>query len=383
MELHESILVIEKNAALQKTLQEYRGSLEVECADPERLDGILEKKYPRAVIFNLNNPGQTLPELLERGLFKNGSGPQPYLALSGEAPTAGELIDYMRLGIQDFLRLPPDQAELDRFFLRLEKWQAQSHAVQTNGSSRLLAFFSFKGGVGTSLAAVNLAASLAGEAGENVLLTDWVLQHGNTAELTDVQPKYNLADFFHDRERVDTHFVENSFARHRSGLYVLPSPRQPEDSETIDAEAVTSLVGLFRQHFTSTVMDAGHEFNTVSLACLDQADTVYLLLVPELTSVCAAQRALEVFAKLGYPKEKVQLVLNRARMRGGLDAALIEKNLRHPFACQIPDDPKGALRAVNQGVLFRDMGKSSPAAAVYRDWAKKLMTPVSVQAVTS
>jgi len=125
------------------------------------------------------------------------------------------------------------------------------------------------------------------------------------------------------------------------------------------------------------VLDLGHEINPVTLACLDRSDVVFLVTTPDLPSVLNTQRALEIFSQLGYEKEKkVRLVLNRWRMTGGLEASEIEKNLRQSFYLKIPEDAKNAMKAVNQGLLLRDISKSSVMTAAFREGVKMFLAEV-------
>ncbi|MEI7769348.1 MAG: hypothetical protein WCI67_05135 [Chloroflexales bacterium] len=71
-------------------------------------------------------------------------------------------------------------------------------------------------------------------------------------------------------------------------------------------------------------------WRSITLAGLDSADQVLLVLAPEIASVRAAACALNVFEKLDYPTERMTLLLNTTVEQGGLARKDIEMTLHRP-----------------------------------------------------
>ena len=147
--------------------------------------------------------------------------------------------------------------------------------------------------------------------------------------------------------------------RHRSGVSVLPCPKEPEDAELISDIVTGGMLDVFKDAFQYTLLDVGHEMTATALACLDASDTVVLLTTPDLPSLSNTRSALKMFKKLEYPPEKVKLVLNRWHMKGEIDAAVVEDSLEYPIAHKLVDDCQLALEAVNQGVPLAEINKNS------------------------
>jgi pilus assembly protein CpaE len=78
---------------------------------------------------------------------------------------------------------------------------------------------------------------------------------------------------------------------------------------------------------------------------------------------------LEVAEALGYPSDKMVLVLNRAEPRSGISAQDIQRSINHPIAASIVSDSQVVLSAVNRGVPFVIGNKDSQIARNVQDVA--------------
>jgi pilus assembly protein CpaE len=92
-----------------------------------------------------------------------------------------------------------------------------------------------------------------------------------------------------------------------------------------------------------------HDLRDLTLAGLDKADEILILLGPELASVTSASAALEIFVSLGYPKEKIRLALNYTADRRDLPKSAIEEALNRPINIIIPHAPDAAYPSINKG----------------------------------
>lgn len=317
---------------------------------------ILNESAPQAVI--LEHTAEDNGQVQEILRDFHSVRPQTYWALSGNDVSPAELIDFMRLGVHDFLKQPIENQELDAFLKRLEGW-SESRNGRPKTKQALVSFFSTKGGVGLSMAAVQFSASLLRKKKKNILLADLVLQHGSLPAMLDLPAKYTLVELTENLDRVDQKLLESSLHRHTSGMFVLPAPHTPEEAERFASQDIGPVLKVLQQAFPFVVADAGHELNTATLSCLDHSDLIFLMTTPDLPSLCNTRIALDTFKRLGYPDEKIKLVLNRWQMKGEIDAQTIEKNLKYPVWHKLPDEPATVLKALNQGVLIEQVNAKS------------------------
>ena len=352
-----AILVIEDpEGHLRQEIQAMAKDVPVESVHYTRAFQCLSQKSPRFVIFNLDHQGDRVKPLLETFAAQYR---ETYWILSSPAVTCEDLVEYLRLGINDYLKQPLDPKEFEKVLDRGECWGMKNVPGSPRETHQVFSFFSCKGGVGLSVAAVNLAAGIARKKSARVLVADFVLQHGNIAELLDLTPKYTLLDLSENLERLDANLIENSVQRHPSGIYVLPCPKHPEESEIFLTKETGDILKTLKGMFHYVILDVGHELNTTTLSCLDASDKIFLVTTPDLPSLCNAKIALRTFKKLGYKDGKVQLVLNRWHMKGEIDENAVEKSLGCPIVCKLADDPGLVVDAVNQGVPLRDLKRTA------------------------
>jgi len=82
---------------------------------------------------------------------------------------------------------------------------------------------------------------------------------------------------------------------------------------------------------------------------MDQSDTLLLVLTMEMTAIKDTRQFLEIAELLGYPDEKILLVLNRFNNFSGIPVGDIAENLKRPIEYKVPDESASVLRSVNEG----------------------------------
>ncbi|MBP1706044.1 MAG: response regulator receiver protein [Chloroflexi bacterium] len=314
---------------------------------------------PDIVLMDINMPGMDGITATEQ--------------LSGRVPTAATIMmsvqgeaDYLRrsmlAGAREFLVKPFSSDELTasirqvyaREREKIGRMAVAAPVLAANGEpGRIVAVFSPKGGVGRTTIAVNLAIGAAGQAG-SVVLVDGSFQFGDVGVLLNLNPRTkSIADLVPeleaggDPESLDTFIVD-----HSSGLKVLLAPPTPEMAELVTASSVRRVLEALRARFDLVVVDCGAAFNDPTLAILDMADTILAVLTLEITSIKNIRLFLEVAEQLGYARDKVRLVLNRADSALGIRVADVEHSLGRKVDHSVVSDGKSVVLALNRGVPF-------------------------------
>lgn len=370
MDAKHSILIVEgEEETLFQRILETKTDLGIRRIDFREARNELKKAPPFLLIFNLEHCREEA-KLLARESSETLA--ETYAAVSAEELSLEETIDFMRLGVKDFLKQPLHKSDLENLLGRIEHWDTKR--LQERQKKPVLAgFFSSKGGVGVTLTAVNVAVSLAKKKAGRVLLADFDLQHGNVSEFLDMTPQYTLLDLLENRGRLDARLLEHSIQKHHSGIFILPHPKQLEDSEHFSEQATAEAVDILKRSFDHTLVDLGHELNPCALACLDACDVIFVMTTPDVPSLFNAKRSLEAFKKMGYAEGKVKLVLNRWKMKGQIDGSLINKHITHPVFQKIPEDVGIALSAVNQGIPISEISEKSELAKGFDQLAESIM----------
>lgn len=217
------------------------------------------------------------------------------------------------------------------------------------GAARVFGVFSSKGGVGRSVVATNLAVLLRQLTGKQVALVDASVHFGDIGVLMNVGKSKTLSDVAAHLQSLDRELLEDVLATHASGVRLLLAPQTPQEGEVIGAEHLRAILGVLVRMVDYVVIDTRPGFDESMLAVMDACDRLLLLLTMEMSAIKDTRQFLEISELLGYPEEKVQLVLNRANTYSGIPIADIAENLKRPLDFRIPDEPAPVLRSINEG----------------------------------
>ncbi len=252
-----------------------------------------------------------------------------------------------------------------KVMLRREKVQKVEKPTY---DGKVIAVYSLKGGVGVSTITVNLAAGLSQLWGQPSVLVDLSLAAGQSALMMNMPFRHTWADLATmPIEDVDRDLINSILLEHEKGIFILAASPRPEQNEYLTVDKVTHTLNLLRQQYQYLVLDLPHDFDSITLAGLDEADEIFVVMAPELASVRATISALETFNTLKYRSEQIHIVLNWTFQRHGLARKDIEAVLHKPVELVIPFAPEPMVKAINLGnpVILDD--PESPLGALFED----------------
>lgn len=290
--------------------------------------------------------GETLE--LVRELAAHGV---PVLAV-GPRKEADLILAAMRAGAREFLPAGEESGVGGRLRAMLE----DSGVLRTG---RVTAVFSAKGGMGATTLATHLAGALA-RLGRRTCLVDVDLELGDVLSFLDMRDTYSLADVLANIQRLDRELLDASVPRHASGVWVVSQTERPGGADAIDPGGVTRVLRFLRQHYDELVVDGIRDFGDASLAALDLADRIVLLVTQEVPAVRGARRCIDIFRQLDYDLSRVLLVVNRHQRSSPITCQVVEETVGLPVAAVVGNDFQALSRAVNRGVLLWDEAPRSP-----------------------
>ncbi|MGE5466514.1 MAG: AAA family ATPase [Ignavibacteria bacterium] len=295
--------------------------------------------------------------------------PQTAIIMTCAEHTPEFLINAMRAGVKEVLPSPATREGLRAALGRLAARQGRQNAVE---SGRVLAFIACKGGSGATFLASNLGYQLAA-AGEKVLLIDFNLQFGDAVLfLHDRKPPNNLADVARNVQRLDASFLESSLVRVAPNYGVLAAPEDPGQAMEVKPEHVDALLNLAAANHAFVIVDVGRILDAVTLRVLDRAHRIFPVLQTTLPFMRDANRLLTVFRSLGYPAEKIELVVNRYDKNGELTLADVERTLGIGEIHAIPNSYAAVAASVNRGTPIAQMAKGNPVTRGIDEFARAL-----------
>jgi len=97
------------------------------------------------------------------------------------------------------------------------------------------------------------------------------------------------------------------------------------------------------------VINTSNYINEATLASLDLADVIVLVITQEIASIKSMRSFLELWDGFGMKRERLLLVVNKFNKNGALTPRKISETLGLPVDLTIPEDDEAALRAANLG----------------------------------
>ncbi|WP_314171852.1 AAA family ATPase [Streptomyces winkii] len=222
-----------------------------------------------------------------------------------------------------------------------------------------------KGGVGTTLTAVQLALA-AQASGRGTALVDMDLQSGDVSSFLDVQFRRSAADLAGIND-LSARVLQDALFSHESGLGLLLAPGEGERGEEVDDRAARQIISALRARYDIVVIDCGTQLNAANAAAIETSDNAVLVTTPDVVAVRAAKRMVRMWDRLQIRKAEETLTLvNRTSRFTEIHPGLISRIVGTSVASTtIPAAYKELHTAVDAGRLQDLDAKSTVRQALW------------------
>lgn len=312
----------------------------------------LQKNLPDAMIIDKMMPGMDGTEVVRRIRLDPRFSHLPILVLTAETKIEGK-VDAFEAGADDYLNKPFSTEELvARMTALLRRSRPPGHDPNKymHRDPHIIAVHSLRGGVGCTTMAVNLAIALRNIWRAPTLLLDTVFLAGHVSLFLDKPFERTWAELSnYDSADIDEDLLETLLHRYDNGMEFISAPAAPSDAELVTTNNVERSVDILKTRYEYIVLDLPHDFSDLTLALLDRADVLVVMVAPELAAVRAGSLALETYDKLGYDLTTIELVVNRLFDDDTLALMDITKALGKPISAEIPYAGRRCVRAINTG----------------------------------
>lgn len=202
--------------------------------------------------------------------------------------------------------------------------------------------------------AVNLAAALVTR-GKRVLLVDADTVTGHIPTSLGMDGVRTVVDAWQDEaDGGPALSFEEQASAHSSGLRVLPLTASPIRTEILDPERIARSLSEARRTTEIVIVDLHPSYSQLNRAVFDLADRIIVPATPDLPTIRAALKLVEVADELGV-RDRLSLVANRAE--SGVSVADLERTTGLPAFGQIRSGGMLVVRALNEG---RTLIESAP-----------------------
>ncbi|HIE39002.1 MAG TPA: CobQ/CobB/MinD/ParA nucleotide binding domain-containing protein [Anaerolineales bacterium] len=399
VEIHDRIrvLIVDDVAETRENLRKllsFDPDIEVVGAAATGEEGVelAKETQPHVVLMDINLPGIDGITATEHIVREVPTAQIVILSVQGET---GYMRRAMAAGARDFLVKPPSGDELMSTIRRVyEIGKAQAARIAPPPSAvmgpggreparqgHLVAVFAPKGGVGCTTVAVNLAVTLQDRLGgsRKVAILDGNLQFGDVGVMLNLQPSRSVADLAPQIDDLDADMLTAVLTPHPSGLKALLAPPHPEAAEPLlvddtgtgggGGRKMRAILRQMLREFDVVVADTWGWVDEVTLTLLDEAVLILLVITPHIPAIKDVRQFMDLAGRLGYPMDKLALVINHADRPTGIRLDQIERALM-PSIAHIPYDERAGAMSANRGIPVVTEGAGRPIAQAFARLAK-------------
>jgi pilus assembly protein CpaE len=268
-------------------------------------------------------------------------------------------------GADDVVVLPQDSENV-RFALEkaLVRKAGGVTSSDNSGHGEMICVLGPKGGTGKTLTATSLAVALA-ESGKRVALVDLDLQFGDVGLCLGLRPDTTIYDLVRTGGSLDEEKMSDFLVQHHSGVEVLIAPSRPDHAGSIRIEFLRDVYALLRRMFDFVIVDTPPGFTPEVIATIDLATDICMVGMLDALSLKNTKLGLETLELMGVPRDRVKLVLNRAKTRVGISDADVEAITDRTPDVLVPSD-RDIPRSVNEGIPIVIYKPQSEAAEAFR-----------------
>jgi len=337
------------------------------CSEAE-LVATVRKTKPVALLVDLGHAPHSVLDLLD-----TIPAPRPELIVCGPQDQSDVILRALKQGAREFLPAAPQQQEIELAVERVVLQQMPR--VSDEPVAPLLAVMGAKGGVGATVVACQLAASLQ-QAGSRTVIVDLNIPLGDVALHFDVQPSYTIADIARDSGKVDATLIQGLLQRHETGLQILAAPSRMEEAELVTDTHVHAVLESLKREFDWVIVDVSRSWNESTVRALDLADEILLVTLQDVPTLTHARAHRELLLRLGHSPKKIHMVVNRASSKDLVSQDDLVEFLDSKPTVLLPNDYPTTVTSVNEGRPISQVAEDSEldrafqqlAANVF-DWA--------------
>jgi len=308
---------------------------------PQALDE-LNRLRPQAALVLLNGELNHSFQLVER---IHHELPETAVICSSDDNSPDVILLSFRSGAMEFLRQPLVESEIASVFAKIE----QNVPKPEESHGRVIAVYASKGGCGTTFVTANLAASLARLARKRACVIDLNLQAGDQPLYLGLEPNYSIQDVVRNFDRLDDQLIASYLTQRSKYLALLAAPTEIGKDEDVRVDHITRSISLLRAQMEYVVIDPPRVLNEMTISALDAADDLILLMTLDVPAIRSAKRALDIFARLGYDRSRVKVVVNRYAKMPEFDLKQVGKVLETDVFATISNDYQAAISSINVG----------------------------------
>ena len=179
---------------------------------------------------------------------------------------------------------------------------------KTKGKS--MCIFSSKGGVGKTITTINLAGIFE-HLEKKVLIIDLDLSSGGISMALNRPFEKTIFNFVDDYNNNRYEEFKNYAISYDDFIDILPCPKDPRQSNKIDAKYMDILIDKAESNYDIVLIDTNHVLNEMNIFTLDKVDTILFVLTNDPLDLKNMKSLMSIFKDSGITNYKI--LLNNSR----------------------------------------------------------------------
>ena len=322
------------------------------------------KSNPTPQILFVEVPSaKAAPDLLDK--LADVCDPNVKVIVSGTINEYSFYTWLVDIGIANYLLQPFTMSALQAIYDKALTPTTSSVLVgDAKKEAKVISIIGTRGGVGSTMLAVNLSWILAKQHKQKVALLDLDPQVGTVAMALDLEPGRGMRDALEKPDRIDSLFMDRVMVRYDDNLSIL-SAEEPLEEMIISSEAASeALIRETRKKFSHVIIDVPRQMSPFTRHVLKTSDTVIVLTETTVPGLRDALRLSDYFKdhlKIRQPL----FVANREGVAGKhhMSKSDFEKSLGAEISYVIPF-VMDVYGATNTGEALLESSKNAPVVKV-------------------
>jgi pilus assembly protein CpaE len=343
--------------------------VEADEASAARIAQLLDASDASAVLLHVD--AQSVHDRVELIGELQSLKPHVWIVALADQDDTRLMLSLIRAGARDLVTVGSDGVELRG---ALERARATTPSEERSNDQQTVALLCARPDMDTSTLAAHLALAMVQQEADparRTLLVDAGLPAADSLLYLDLKPSYSFVDAARSVRRFDETLIETAFARHSSGLSVLPRPDDPAEMRELTPSDGVALLSTLKRYFGHILVNLSWlGVSDFLLQILQRTDRRFVVVDQSVLSCGAARRMLEAFEARGLVAAEFGLLVDRYTTKLTPNAPHIADLLGLPLVATIPANGILKVQAMNGGTDIFELAPRCPYARAVRELAR-------------
>ena len=269
--------------------------------------------------------------------------------------------------------IPRSPIDLEKLIDAIEEIRVKKGNAGQVTQGTTYSFIGSKGGLGSTVIAVNAATALVGKSQQSVILCDMSLESGDASVLLDILHGPTIVDLSRRIDRLDDSLFRGAVIRHQSGLEFIAAPQNPEDSSDVNADQTSHILALANKLYDHVIVDCpSMSHDACTLEVLHASDKIFIVTDLSVTAIRNASRYYEMILKTGINPSCINFVINRYIKGSAISIEEVEATLSKSVFWLFPNDFSQVVSSINRGLPLVKFQPNAPLSKNIHEFVEKM-----------